>query len=59
MNLSDIKGYLDKPGAVGILPTDTVYGLVARATDKEAVSRLYSLKGRDKKPGTIIAGNIE
>jgi L-threonylcarbamoyladenylate synthase len=41
-------------GAVGILPTDTVYGLVCRAADAEAVTRLYALKSRDHKPGTVI-----
>jgi len=44
-------------GAVGILPTDTVYGLVARAQDKKAVAKLYALKSRESKPGTIIAAN--
>ena len=33
-------------GGVGILPTDTVYGLVARAGDRGAVERLVELKGR-------------
>lgn len=41
------------------MPTDTVYGVVARASDIEAVKRLYDLKNRDKKPGTIIAANIK
>lgn len=45
--------------AVGILPTDTVYGLVCRAADKPAVQRLYGLKAREHKPGTIIAANID
>lgn len=46
-------------GGVGVLPTDTVYGIVARAADQTAVSRLYALKDRERKPGTIIAANIE
>lgn len=46
-------------GAVGVMPTDTVYGLVARAADQSAVARLYALKHREHKPGTIIAANIE
>lgn len=45
-------------GAVGVLPTDTVYGLVCRAADETAVKRLYSLKARERKPGTLIAANI-
>lgn len=45
-------------GGVGVLPTDTVYGLAARADDKQAVARLYALKHREHKPGTIVAANI-
>ena len=46
-------------GAVGVLPTDTVYGLVARADDQAAVTRLYGLKNRERKPGSSIAANVE
>jgi len=45
-------------GKVGVLPTDTVYGIVARAEDKEAVAKLYRSKHREGKPGTVIAANI-
>jgi len=34
-------------GEVAAIPTDTVYGLVARADDPAAVRRLAELKGRD------------
>ncbi|MBC7581576.1 L-threonylcarbamoyladenylate synthase [Aeromicrobium sp.] len=47
------------PGAVGVIPTDTLYGVVARASDELAVARLYALKHRDHKPGTVIAANID
>ena len=40
------------------MPTDTVYGLVARAEDSSAVTRMYKLKDRNYKPGTIIAASI-
>jgi L-threonylcarbamoyladenylate synthase len=46
-------------GAVGVIPTDTVYGLVARAVDESSVERLYALKQRDTKPGTVIAADLE
>jgi L-threonylcarbamoyladenylate synthase len=46
-------------GGVGIMPTDTVYGLVARAEDIKATTRLYELKKRERKPGTVIAANVE
>src|SRR5476649_23730 len=48
-----------KSGAVGVMPTDTVYGLVARAADRKAVARLYALKHREHKPGTVIAASVE
>jgi len=44
---------------VGVLPTDTVYGLVARVANIDSVAKLYKLKSRDKKPGTIIASSIQ
>lgn len=46
-------------GAVGVLPTDTVYGLVCAAVNAQAVQRLYKLKNRQHKPGTLIAANID
>lgn len=46
-------------GAVGVLPTDTVYGLVCSARLPAAANRLYGLKHREHKPGTIIAASIE
>lgn len=41
-----------------MIPADTIYGLVASAHDAEAVKRIYELKKRDGKPGTIIASSI-
>jgi L-threonylcarbamoyladenylate synthase len=46
-------------GAVGVLPTDTVYGVVCSAHLTDAVQRLYGLKDRQAKPGTIIANSLE
>ncbi len=48
-----------RDGKVGILPTDTVYGLVCHAADKDAVARLYRLKSRENKPGTLVAANTD
>jgi tRNA threonylcarbamoyl adenosine modification protein (Sua5/YciO/YrdC/YwlC family) len=48
-----------RDGRVGVLPTDTLYGLVCDAKNIAAVKRLYSLKNRDKKPGTVIASSVE
>jgi L-threonylcarbamoyladenylate synthase len=57
--MKDVAGQLAHPGSVGIVPTDTVYGIVARAEDKAAVERLYELKHRVNKPGTLIAANLK
>lgn len=55
---SEIVELLNQSG-VGVLPTDTVYGLVCRAADQDAVARLYGLKNRENKPGTVIAANTD
>lgn len=56
---SAVSDQLNVANAVGVLPTDTVYGLAARAVDQTAVQRLYQLKDREHKPGTIIAASID
>jgi L-threonylcarbamoyladenylate synthase len=56
---SKTNDQLRQAGAIGVIPTDTVYGIVARAADEAAVARLYELKKRDDKPGTLIAASIE
>ena len=40
---------LIKKGKIIVFPTDTVYGLICDATNKEAVSRLFIIKKRLKK----------
>lgn len=58
-NVETVAAKFKLDRAVGVIPTDTVYGLAARSDDQEAVKRLYDLKKRQSKPGTIIAANIE
>lgn len=43
---SGIAEALRRPGAVALVPTETVYGLVCRAADKEAVAKIVQLKHR-------------
>ncbi|MDR0846802.1 MAG: L-threonylcarbamoyladenylate synthase [Lactobacillales bacterium] len=44
-----------KNGGVVAAPTDTVYGLLADATNPAAIAKIYALKGRDfDKPLPII-----
>lgn len=58
VNNIDAKDVLLK-GDLVVMPTDTVYGVCARAVDKSAVDRLYKLKNRHAKPGTLIASSID
>lgn len=48
-----------KKGDVVVMPTDTVYGICTLAGSQESVNKLYALKKRNKKPGTIIASSID
>ena len=41
-------------GALVILPTETVYGLAARADDPAAVARIYAAKGRPSQHPVIV-----
>lgn len=47
-------------GGIVLMPTDTIYGLHARADDASAVERLATIKGRDEtKPFIVIAASAE
>ena len=50
-------------GGVGIIPTDTVYGLCTNALNREGIKRIYRIKRRDiKKPLVLFVkdkGEIE
>jgi L-threonylcarbamoyladenylate synthase len=46
-------------GAVAVIPTDTVYGIVTQVKNRRPVGRLYGLKNRTGDPGTIIAANLQ
>ncbi len=49
-----------KNGELIILPTDTVYGLAAKLYDKEALEKIYQLKGREQsKQIPILCAKIE
>lgn len=58
----DIKKSVEaiKEGKVLICPTDTVYGLICDANNKEAVERLYKIKKRPKnKPIPVFISDIK
>lgn len=47
-------------GGVAVIPTDTIYGVVARALDSQAVERVYTVRERNtKKPCIVLISNIE
>lgn len=45
---------LIKGGAIGVIPTDTLYGIVASVRRKEAIERLYKVRNRDENKACII-----
>lgn len=59
MNDTEIIKVLQNNG-VGVIPTDTVYGVVGRLLSPIAVQRIYEIKRRDpsKRVGTILIADI-
>jgi len=48
-----------KRGGIGVLPTDTMYGIVGRALNKKTVERIYVLRKRNpKKPMIILIAHV-
>ena len=48
-----------KDGGIGVVPTDTIYGIVGSALNKKTVERIYRLRKRDpKKPMIILIGLV-
>ena len=57
--LDEIANVL-RAGGVALLPTDTIYGLHAVATNEQAVARIRSMKERgDDKPFVVIASSVD
>lgn len=49
-----------KNGGIGVLPTDTLYGIVGQALDKDAVERIQVIKKRsDGKPFIILISSLD
>lgn len=49
----EIINFLKNDG-VGVIPTDTIYGLVGSAYSKKAVEKIYKVKNRNKKKPFIV-----
>lgn len=48
-----------KSGKIAVLPTDTIYGLSCRADSRQAIARIYELKGREKeKPLLVLVSSL-
>ena len=48
-----------KTGKIAVMPTDTIYGIVARAEDKNVVERVYKIRQRaPAKPCIILIGDL-
>ena len=66
VNLNDLaKRYLNqqikilKNGGVGVMPTDTLYGLVGLAENKKTIERIYKIKKRKPdKPFIILISSL-
>ncbi len=49
---------LFKEGKIGVIPTDTIYGISASAFLPEAIDKIYKIKNRDpKKPCVVLIGS--
>ena len=47
-------------GGIALLPTDTIYGLHALATNDDAIAKLARIKGRDDgKPFIVLAASMQ
>ncbi|MFZ3057884.1 MAG: L-threonylcarbamoyladenylate synthase [Minisyncoccales bacterium] len=49
-----------KKGRIGVIPTDTIYGIVCSAIEKKSVEKLYKIRKRDsKKPMIILISSLK
>lgn len=58
--LTDEIIYILKRGGVGVMPTDTIYGVVGSALNSKAVEKIYRLRKRNKnKPMIILISSLD
>ncbi len=49
-----------RSGKIGVIKTDTLYGIVANALDKDAVEKIYKIKGRTpSKPLLMLVPSVD
>lgn len=60
MKISRLTIQILQKGGIGVLPTDTLYGLVGQALKKETIKRIYRVRKRNpKKPFIILISNLK
>lgn len=58
-DLEQVVNLLQK-GGIGVIPTDTIYGIVGSALKPEVVEKIYELRKRNKsKPMIILISSLE
>jgi L-threonylcarbamoyladenylate synthase len=60
--MSDVEAAIAalRRGAVAVIPTDTVYGLVANADHEDAAEALYAAKGRESwRPTAVLFASVD
>ena len=58
--IESLEKQIDNSEIVSIVPTDTVYGIIADATNEEAIKKVYMAKRRSfSKPLIIMVSSIE
>lgn len=49
-----------KDGAIGVIPTDTIYGICGSAFNEKTVGKIYKFRKRNfNKPFIVLIGNID
>ena len=60
MDLNKYIGDNLKRGKIAVIPTDTIYGIVCSALNKESVEKLYKIRKRNtEKPMIILIGSLD
>lgn len=62
VNLQDTEKVIEllKLGKVGVMPTDTIYGIVGSALSPQTVEEIYTLRSRDlSKPLIILISSLD
>ena len=60
--MSDVAAAIEalRRGEVAVIPTDTVYGLVASVEDERGTRALYAAKGREaRRPSAILFASVD